>query len=535
MSGAGEPTGREHWASRRAFILAAIGSAIGLGNIWRFPYICYEYGGGAFLLAFVVALFTAGIPLLILEFGIGHSTEGAAPKAMRKIHPKLEWFGWAATGIGFVICTYYAVIMSYCANYAWHSLTLAWGSDPSAFFYNDVIGLTTVRVDSVATAAADSLRAIGAQVPAELVAKPWSLGPFMPWLFVGLAISWVWIVLSIWKGTKTVGKVVYVTVLVPWAILIIFVVRGVTLPGAGEGLHFYLHPVFGELLKPGVWLAAYTQVFFSLSVGFGIMIAYSSFLPRKSDIVKNAFLIGIGDALTAFLGGLAVFGALGYKAHLSGLPVEDVVQSGPGLTFITYPDIINNLPMPHLFGILFFLMLLTLAIDSAFSLVEAVAAAARDKWGWSHRRANLTVASIALLLGVPLIFGVGLHWLDIVDRFMNQVGLSLIVFGECLLIGYYFKSERMRNYVNNLSDFSVGKWWNVCIMAITPVAILCLLGAEIVARLKEPYGDAGLRSQEFVFGWLIVILIFVVGLLLARTRGRKGSPSVGSAEVDRGA
>jgi neurotransmitter:Na+ symporter, NSS family len=491
--------GRENWSSRRTFILAAIGSAIGLGNIWRFPYVCYENGGGAFLIAFFVALFTAGIPLLILEFGIGSSTAGAAPSALRRIHPKLEWFGWAATGVGFVICTYYAVIMSYCVNYTWHSFTLAWGDNPADFFYNSVIGLSDVE------------------------AQPWSLGKFMPAVFIGLLISWVWIIMAIWNGTKTVGKVVYVTVLVPWAILIVFVIRGMTLPGADEGLRFYLTPVFSKLLEPEVWLAAYTQVFFSLSVGFAIMIAYSSFLPRKSDIVKSAFIIGIGDAVTAFVGGLAVFGALGFKANLAGVAVADVVESGPGLTFVTYPDIINNLPMPVFFGLLFFLMLLTLAIDSAFSLVEAVAAATMDKWGWSHKRSNLTVGALAFLLAIPLTFGVGLHWLDIVDRFMNQIGLSLIVLGECIIIGYYFKSEKMREYVNRYSDFGIGKWWNLCIMLITPVAILWLLGNEVVNRWNEPYGDAGLRSQEFVFGWLVIILIFVVGFILSKVKGKEDS------------
>ncbi len=487
---------REHWGSRRTFILAAIGSAIGLGNIWRFPYVCYENGGGAFLIAFFIALFTAGIPLLILEFGIGHSTAGAAPKALRKIHPKMEWFGWIATGVGFVICAYYAVIMSYCVNYTWHSFTLAWGDDPAGFFFNNVVGLSDAET------------------------QPWTWGRFMPGVFLGLIVSWIFIILSIWKGTKTVGKVVYVTVLVPWALLIVFVVRGMTLPGADLGLHFYLFPVFRKLLEPQVWLAAYTQVFFSLSVGFAIMIAYSSFLPRKADIVKSAFIIGIADALTAFVGGLAVFGALGYKAQLLGVAVADVVESGPGLAFVTYPDIISSLPAAHLFGVLFFLMLLTLAIDSAFSLVEAVAAAAIDKWGWSHRRSNLTVGGIAIVLGIPLTLGAGLHWLDIIDRFMNQIGLSLVVLGECILIGYYFKSERMRQYVNQLSDFAIGKWWNLCVMFITPLAIIWLLGMEIKARWHEPYGDSGLRSQEFLFGWLIIILVVVVGIILARTRGR---------------
>jgi neurotransmitter:Na+ symporter, NSS family len=488
--------GREKWSSKQTFILAAIGSAIGLGNIWRFPYICYENGGGAFLIAFFIALITAGIPLLILEFGMGHFAAGAAPKAMRKIHPKMEWFGWAAVGVGFVICTYYAIIMSYCMNYTVHSLTLAWGDNPSDFFYNQVIGLTDAETE------------------------PWSLGKFMPAVFLGLLISWVFIIAAIWKGTKTVGKVVYFTVLIPWAILIIFVIRGMTLPGADIGLEFYLTPVFSKLAEPKVWLAAYTQVFFSLSVGFAIMIAYSSFLPRKADIVKSAFIIGVSDALTAFVGGLAVFGALGFKANLAGVQVSEVVEAGPGLTFVTYPDIINNLPMPVLFGLLFFLMLLTLAVDSAFSLVEAVSAATKDKWGWSHRRSNLTVGSLAFLLGIPLTFGAGLHWLDTIDQFMNQVGLSLVVLGECLLVGYYFKSERMREYVNRYSDFGVGKWWNICVMLITPIAICWLLGNEVVARWQEPYGDSGLRSQEFLFGWLVIILIFVVGFILARIPGK---------------
>lgn len=488
---------RDLWSSRRTFVLAAIGSAIGLGNIWRFPYICYGNGGGAFLIAFIVALFTAGIPLLILEFGMGHSTRGAAPKAMRKIAPKMEWFGWLAVGLGFTITIYYAIIMSYCANFTLFSFNLAWGDNPESFFYNDVVGLTDAS------------------------GEPWSLGRFMPGIFIGLVVSWVAIIASVWKGTKTVGKVVYFTVLIPWALLLVFVWRGITLPGADVGLRFYLTPVFSKLLEPSVWLAAYTQVFFSLSVGFAIMIAYSSFLPLKSDIVKNAFVIGIADAATAIVGGLAVFGALGHLAHIKGLPVEDVVLSGPGLTFVSYPEIINALPMAPLFGVLFFLMLLTLAIDSAFSMLEAVASAVIDKWGWSHRRTNLTVGGAAFLLGIPLTFGVGLHWLDIVDRFMNQIGLAIVVLGECLLIGYYYRAHRMREYVNKLSDFSVGVWWDICIMIITPAAILWLLGAEVKARWQVPYGDGGLRSQEFLFGWLVIILLFVGGIVFAKLRGAK--------------
>ncbi len=478
---------REQWGSRTSFILASIGSAIGLGNIWRFPYICYQNGGGAFLIAMLVALFTAGIPLLILEFSIGHRMQGSAPHAFFKIRKGLQWFGWMAALVGFGVVVYYVIIMSWSFNYTIASFTEAWGDNPSAFF-NNTLGLTS---------------------------GPFSLGSFKPMIFLGLVVCWIWIVLSTWKGTKTVGKVVYVTVILPWLLLVMFIIRGVTLPGAMEGLNFYLTPDFSKLLDPQVWLAAYTQVFFSLSVGFAIMIAYGSFLPRDSDLVNNAFIIGLADTLTAFMGGLAVFGALGFHAGQLGVGVADVATSGPGLAFVTYPTIISNLPFwQPLFGFLFFIMLLTLGIDSAFSMTEAVSASVKDRWGLRHRTANFLVAGCGFVLALPMVFGMGLYWLDIVDRFMSQFGLMLVCLGEALIIGWYFGARRMRDYVNNLSEVRVGGWWDICVKIILPAVAIVLLVAEIWSRLGSAYGDYP-RLAEFIGGWLVVILLPICGIILA--------------------
>lgn len=485
---------RDRWGSRTSFVLASIGSAIGLGNVWRFPYICYANGGGAFLVAWLVALFTAGIPLMILEFGLGHKMQGAASEAFYKVNKKFEWFGWMAILVGFFIVCYYAVIMSYCFNYGIHSFTLAWGENTAKFF-EKTIGLTQ---------------------------SPFEMGGFKKYIFLGLLTSWIFIVLSVWKGVKTVGKVVYATVIIPWILIIVFIIRGVTLPGAVDGLIFYLKPEFAKLLKPGVWLAAYTQVFFSLSVGFGIMIAYSSFLPRKSDIVNNAFIISMANCATSFLAGFAIFGALGYYANLLGKPVADVVTAGPGLAFVTYPHIISNLPFwQPLFGVLFFLMLLTLGIDSAFSLVEAVAAGVRDKWKLSHLTTNLSVGAIALILGIPLTFGAGLLWLDIVDNFINKFGLSLICLGECILIGWVFGSGKIREYVNSLSEFSIGKWWDFFIRFITPIVLLFLIIMELKDRIISSY-EGYPRLAEFLGGWLVIILLPIIGiiLMLVKRRGK---------------
>lgn len=630
---------RETWNSKTAFILAAIGSAIGLGNIWRFPYVTYANGGGAFLVAYFACLFLAGIPLLILEFKLGHSTKQAAPGAFAKTNRKLEWFGWFAVGVGFIIVCYYAIIMSWCVNYTYEAVTLGWEQEPGKFANpqlaiaetrlgdlevlkdvpDELIGMTyTSPVDSITDVVvpeatsmvgyrrdiyafptraeaeeflrapcmdgACALKPIGDagprildRIPDDLVgqeyvspisgrsdfvrkvstilvaydgylygfnnvdeastfmgspgdffyndflgltSQPWKLGDFHWYLFIGFVIAWVWIVASVWHGTKTVGKVVYFTVLIPWALLIVFIVRGLTLSGSGAGLSFYLTPVWSKLMDAKIWLAAISQVFFSLSVGFAIMIAYGSFLPKKTDIAGNAFIIGIADAMTAFLGGLAVFSALGYQATRMGVPVSEVVQSGPGLAFVAYPHIISGLPGARVFGILFFLMLLTLAVDSAFSLLEAATASVKDKWLTSHKRANLTVGALAFLLGVPMLTGAGLHILDIADHFMNSFGLTLVVLGETIFLGWGIGADKQREYINKNSSIHVGLWWEICIRWIVPMGILWMLYSEIRAR-AVPYGSFGLRSMEFVFGWLLIILLPIVGDILASSKGRK--------------
>jgi len=488
---------REQWDNRMAFILAAIGSAIGLGNIWRFPFVCFQNGGGAFLIAYIFALLSTGIPILLLEFGLGHKMEGSSPISFGKIKEKYEWFGWIPVIIGFVIVTYYSVIMAYCIKYGFASITQAYAANPSDYFFQKTLGLTSGAFE---------------------------FGGFTKqffWLALGLLVSWVWIVFSVWKGAKTVSKVVYFTVFVPWLLLLVFVFRGVTLPGAMDGLAFYLTPDFSKLLQPSVWLAAYTQVFFSLSVGFGIMIAYASFLPRKVDLVNNAFIIGFADALTAFVGGLAVFGALGYHAQTMGKSIDQLSDiAGPGLAFVTYPAIISNLPFASLFGVLFFLMLLTLAIDSAFSMVEGLTASIIDKWKMSHIKANLTVSSIAFIIGLIFCTGAGLYWLDIVDHFMNFIALGISVLGSCLLIGWVFGAESIKEYANSISEFGVGKWWVFSIKYFTPVVLVILVGSELISRIKGSYENYP-RLAEFLGGWLVLIAIVVAGFFLYKSKGKE--------------
>lgn len=561
---------REVWNSKTAFVLAAIGSAIGLGNIWRFPYVAFENGGGAFLVAYFVCLFIAGIPLLMLEFSMGHLTRQAAPGAFAKLRPRMQWFGWFAVGVGFVIVTYYAIIMSWSVNYTWEAATLGWQDDmgqyanveyslestdlkdmdvltpvPDRFVGNmfvDPVDETQYTIQEEGTflvAWEGNLYAMSSLQNADtfmsspgdfffndflgLTSEPWDIGTFRWPLLIGFIISWVWIVASVWKGTKTVGKVVFYTVFIPWGLLVLFIIRGVTLPGAEVGISYYLTPVWTKLLNADIWLAAISQVFFSLSVGFAIMIAYGSFLPKKTNIAGYAIVIGIADALTAFCGGLAVFSALGYQASKMGVHITEVAQSGPGLAFVAYPHIISNLPGARIFGVLFFLMLLTLAVDSAFSLLEAATASVKDKWKLSHKKANLIVGGLCFLLGLPMLTGAGLYILDIADHFMNSYGLTIVVLVETIMIGWVIGAENQREYISRNSSFRLGQWWSICIRWLIPIGIIWMLFTEITAR-TVPYGSFGLRSQEFLFGWLIMLLLPIVADILANAKGKGKFP-----------
>ncbi|MDI6840256.1 MAG: sodium-dependent transporter [bacterium] len=486
---------RTEWDSRLAFILASIGSAIGLGNIWRFPYICYKYGGGAFLIPYIVALFTAGIPLMILEFAIGHKMKAGAPLAFAKSGKNKEWIGWFTLLIAFGIVSYYAVIMGWCCNYFAYSFKLSWGKATEDFFMNKFLSISN---------------------------SPFKIGKIKLVIVIGLLVTWISIIGCIWKGVKTVGKVIYVTCTLPWILLIIFIIRGLTLPGAIEGLKYYLTPNFSALQNVEVWRNGYAQVFFSLSVGFGVMITYASYLPEKSDIVNNAFIVALADAGYSFLAGFVVFATLGYYSYVQNIPVPEVVKASIPLAFITYPTIINLLPFASkVFGALFFGMLFFLGIDSAFSLVEAGADGIMEKWKFKKRYAiNIVFGIIAVMAGTIYTTRAGLFWIDIVDYFMSNFGLIAVGIIECIALGYMFKLRILREHCNNLSEVKLGKWWDICIKFITPVILIWILGLTIVERIKTPY-EGYSRKAEFLGGWLLLGVFFIIAVILMKAKGEK--------------
>ena len=486
---------REHWMGRPQFLLAAIGSAVGLGNIWRFPYVAYDNGGGAFLIPYFVALLTTGIPLMMLEYALGVRMQAGPPVAFAKIKKGLEWVGWWSILAAFVIITYYAVVMAWCWNYLYHSVTLAWGDNAEGFFITEVLQLSS---------------------------GPVVLGGIVPAVLIGLVITWAIVYWIVYKGIGRVGKVVMATVPIPIILIAILVIRGITLPGAADGLNFYHAPDFSKLLDPHVWLAAYGQIFFSLSLAMGIMIVYTSYLPKKSDVTNNAFITSFANCGTSFFAGFAIFSTLGYLAYATGVDVSEVAGAGPGLAFVTIPTAISKLPFAAaFFGIIFFLTLLTLAVDSLFSLVEADVTAVMDKWGFRRPRVTFVICLVACIIGLLFSTQAGLYWLDIVDHWINNYGLAAIGLAEVIVIGYVFGAKSFRKFINSVSEVTVGVWWDIMIMVVTPV----ILGATIVLSLYKEFSTPYEGYPQWaltVGGWIVVIGIFMLSFILTVLKRRRG-------------
>lgn len=508
---------RESWGTRGGFILAAVGSAVGLGNLWGFPYKLYSYGGGAFLIPYIVALICIGIPLMMLEFSLGHFTQRAAPDAFKRGHRRFEIIGWWGIILGFAIVTYYPVILAYCFSFLWYSIVgifnggqLPWAGvgiegvrQAKDFFFNDYLGFQAGT----------------------------KLGSIRFNIILPLIITWLAMYFCIFRGVRLVGRIVWLTVPLPWLMLVILTIRGLTLEGSMQGLAYYLDPVWSQLARPSTWRFAFGQVFFSLSLAFGVMITYASFLHRKSDINNNAAIIGLADFGTSFVAGLAVFatlGAMAFVTQAAGNPVgvQDVAAKGASLAFVAFPYALAQLPYSAYFSFIFFFALVTLGIDSAFSITESVLASIVDKTGWRRSIVLPSMSLIGLALGLIYITEGGLNWLETIDGFVNgSMGIVLLGLLECAVIGWLWRIDILRRHANSRSDWQVGRWWDYLIRMVIPV----VLGTLFFWQLFDDIGNEAGFFKNPEGKWIVTncvgagiwILVPALSVLLSLFKGRR--------------
>ncbi|MYM59940.1 sodium-dependent transporter [Vibrio sp. OCN044] len=485
---------REQWGSRAGFILAAVGSAIGLGNIWRFPYMAYDNGGGAFFIPYLFAMITAGIPFMILEFSMGQKYRGSAPRTLAKIHSKFEWLGWFQVGVAAVIAVYYVAVIGWAISYFSMSFDQSWGSDTNAFFFKEYL-------------------ALGDNSPTNLGSIQWKIAAAMG---IAWAITYAAIVGGVKSGIERASKIMMPILFI---MVVLLIARMVFLPGALNGINYMFEPDFSKIWDVKVWAAAYGQIFFTLSIGFAIMLAYSSYLPEKSDITNNAFMTVLINCGFSILAGIMIFSVLGYMAFEQGKPLTDVVSAGVGLAFVTLPAAINLLPAPYILGPLFFFALVVAGLSSHISIMEAVTSAIMDKLNWSRRKAATIVIGIGVIVSMAFATNGGLLLLDLVDHFANNVGIMAGGLVEIVLMAWLLnRVADVRQYANDISDFSIGTWFIVCLKFITPIMLAIILATKLHTLFTEGYGD-----YDLTLGWAMIAALFVIGVLINATNKREES------------
>lgn len=486
---------RDQWNNKIGFLLAAIGSAVGLGNLWRFPYVAATNGGGAFLLPYFFAIITAGIPILILEYTMGKTYRGGAPVTWARINRKFEWIGWFQVMVAFVIGVYYFAIIVWVLSYVGFSFTTAWGSDPSSFFV-EFLGLTDSALNF------DGIRTN---------------------LIIPFIVIWAIVAFIMYKGvSKGIETVCRICLPILMLLTLILVVRGITLPGAVDGLEYMFKPDWSALKDPSVWVAAYGQIFYSLSIGFAIMLAYSSYLPKDTDVVNSAFITATANHGFEVFAGIGVFSIMGFMAMQQGVAVEDVASSGIGLAFMTFPTAINELPaLNGLFGVCFFGALLTAGVTSMVSILQAVVSGFHDKFDIEHSKAVTIVLVPTFVLSILFITGAGLNILDIVDAFINNIGVASGGVIEVILITRFFNPERLRKEANEFSNFSIGKWWTYSLRIVTTIVLGVMLFLNTKDFVINGYG--GYASADVnVFGWGCILLVVVAADFLTTLNGKEG-------------
>ena len=476
---------KNEWGSNLSFILAMIGSAVGLGNIWRYPYVLYSNGGGAFYIPYIIAILLMGIPFLILEYGVGYNFKSSFAKAIHKINPKFEYLGWLLPVAVFMIMIYYSAILGWDGIYMILSFTKGWGADPNTFF-------TTTLLQS-----SDSYL---------------GLANFIPLIAVAMLVGWVIIWFISHRDLEAgLGKVSKILVPLLFIIMVIIVGVSLTLPGASIGLSELFNPDWSLLTHFEIWMAAFGQIVFSLSLGMSIAFTYASYTKDDADLITNTISIALANSLFENFAALGVFSILGYMSLQSGTAVSDLVTQGTGLVFIAYPTVFNVLGnWAVVLGPLFFLTVYLAGLTSILSTIEPLSFSIQNKFGLTRNRTMTILCAVGAAISMIYATSFGGSLLGFVDTFINQIALLLGVIIECIVFAWVFKAEKLIDFLNSRTKtIKVGKWWLVIVKYVLPIVISIVW----IGGMADVLSNASIDQLNFT----IVSAILLLGTTLVFT------------------
>uniref|UniRef100_A0A8B9SZH0 Transporter n=1 Tax=Anas platyrhynchos TaxID=8839 RepID=A0A8B9SZH0_ANAPL len=503
---------RETWAGRYEFLLSCLGYCVGLGNVWRFPYLCYRNGGGVFLIPYFILLFLTGLPLFLMELSLGQYG-AAGPITVWKCCPILRGVGVGMLLVSSLVSLYYNVIIAWTFYYLGSSFQspLPWSCDApqNAELCQNPSGSAT---HTSASEAFWKEQVLGVTHSSGL-GDP---GPVQWPLALCLLAAWVVVFLCMLKGIRSSGKVVYFTATFPYVVILILIIRGATLSGSLDGVSFYLSSDWSKLQSAQVWSDAASQIFYSLGIGFGGLLSMASYNKFDNNVIRDTLVIAIGNCCTSFFAGFAIFSVLGHMALKKGVPVGSVAL---GWQFVAYPEALSLLPGSPFWSILFFLMLFTLGVDTMFGNIESITTAILDEFPalreWRRKALFLGALCISFyLLGLLLITQGGIFWFTLIDTYSTGFGLVIITLFMCLGISFCYGIDQFCQDIRDMichcppwCSHMLG-YFKLCWVFFTP----CLLLFTLIYTFLEMYG-VPLRYGSYTYPAWGTSLGICVGVL----------------------
>uniref|UniRef100_A0A7N8YQX6 Transporter n=1 Tax=Mastacembelus armatus TaxID=205130 RepID=A0A7N8YQX6_9TELE len=474
---------REQWASKVEFVLAVVGHIVGLGNVWRFPYLCYKNGGGAFFVPYVLFLFTCGIPLFFLETSLGQYTSQGGITCWIKICPLFAGLGYGSqvvvlyTGMYYIIIlawTFLYLFMSFRSELPWASCQNSWNTD--GCFEHGPNQTSTLHLYTNSTSSVVEFwerRILGLSSGIDNIGNiRWDLA-------LCLLLAWTMCYFCVWNGVKSTGKVVYFTAILPYVMLVVLVVRGLTLPGAKDGIIFYLYPDLSRLTDPQVWMDAGSQIFYSYGVCTGVLTALGSYNKYNNNCYRDSFCLCLLNSFTSFIAGFAIFSVLGFMAKEQGVDISIVAESGPGLAFIAYPRAVALMPLPQLWAVFFFIMIIFLGLDSEFVYQEALVTTISDIYpslfqnNYHRKLLLLAICTASFFVGLLMVTEGGLYIFQLFDYYACS-GMTLLLFAvvQSVCLGWVYGADR---HYDNIKDMIGYRPWPFMKYCWNNLIILSLL------------------------------------------------------------
>ncbi|XP_061146195.1 solute carrier family 6 member 19b [Syngnathus typhle] len=525
---------RQKWDNKAQYMLTCVGFCVGLGNVWRFPYLCQRYGGGAFMIPFLILLVLEGIPLLHLEFAIGQRLRGGSLGVWSSIHPYLTGIGIASMCVSLTISLYYNTIIAWILWYFFNSFQdpLPWSYCPmndnltglvsecaksspvDYFWYRETLNTTTSIVDD---------------------------GGIQWWTLLSHICAWSVLYVCIVRGIETTGKAVYVTSTLPYVVLTIFLIRGLTLKGSLSGLKFLFTPELSELANPSTWMNAGAQVFYSFSLAFGGLISFSSYNSVHNNCQQDAVIISIINGITSVFAATVIYTVIGFRAtqqfdtcmnenilmllNTFDLPEGNIIESnytealqqlnathpdviqgltlgicdlktflsegveGTGLAFIVFTESITKMPFSPLWSVLFFIMLFSLGLSSMFGNIEGVVVPLQDlkvfPKKWPKEAVTGVTCVICCLVGLLFVQGSGNYWLSLFDTYGGSIPLLVIGFSEMFAVVYIYGIDRFNDDIEFMTGHRPNIFWQVTWRFISPLIMIFIVIFYFITEVSK--------------------------------------------------